>query len=192
MSAELFVAQRTYLNKLKLVCQMRCVRSPNWYNQNIMKQIDLRKITFGITSAIITGIASVGTLFANPGGKTLIIPSLLVFAIADNIADTFGIHIYQDSELLKEKQVWTGTFFNYFARLLISLLFIIILLIFPTYLASIFCIIIGLSLLTGISYVIAKQRKISPLSMIIEHLTLAVVVLALSTLLGSIIRSQIH
>lgn len=157
-----------------------------------MKHIDLRKITFGMTSAIITGIAAVGTLFANPNGKMLVIPSLLVFAIADNIADTFGIHMYQDSELLKDKQVWASTILNYCARLLISLLFIFFLLVFPIQLASILCIVIGLLLLTLISYHIAKKRKTNPLLMILEHVSLAVGVLILSTILGSIIRSRIH
>ena len=157
-----------------------------------MKKLDLRKITFGMTSAIVTGIAAVGTLFSNPNGKMIVIPSLLVFAIADNIADTFGIHIYQDSELLKGKQVWMGTVFNYAVRLAISLFFIMLLLVFPLYLASILCIVIGFFLLTAVSYIIAKQKKINPIPMIVEHVGLAIVVLIVSTIVGNIIRSQIH
>jgi len=157
-----------------------------------MSKFDLRKITFGMTSAIVMGIAAVGTLFANPSGKMVIISSLLVFAIADNIADTFGIHMQQDSELVKPNNVWRNTLFNYGARLLVSLLFISLLLVFPTYLASLFCIILGLFLLTMISYVIAKQKKMNPLSMIVEHVGLAIIVLILSTVVGNIIRSQIH
>jgi len=157
-----------------------------------MKKLDLRKITFGMTSAIVTGIAAIGTLFSNPNGKTLVITSLLIIAVADNIADTFSIHMYQDSELLKEKQVWIRTILNYCVRLFMSLLFIVILFILPTYLASIICIIIGLLLLAGISYIIAKRRKTRPFYMIIEHVGLAIVVLALSMVLGNFIRSQIH
>ncbi|MCX6732077.1 MAG: hypothetical protein NTV98_00880 [Candidatus Roizmanbacteria bacterium] len=157
-----------------------------------IKKVDLRKITFGMTSAIITGIAAIGTLFANPNGKMLVIPSLLIFAIADNIADTFSMHMYQDAELLKDKQVWVSTIFNYCARLFVSLIFILILVLFPTYLASILCIIFGLLLLTGVSYIIAKRKKSNPLLMIVEHVGLAVLVLALSTLFGNVIRSQIH
>ncbi|MCX6730552.1 MAG: hypothetical protein NTZ55_01770 [Candidatus Roizmanbacteria bacterium] len=157
-----------------------------------IKKVDLRKITFGMTSAIVTGIAAVGTLFANPNGKMLVIPSLLIFAIADNIADTFGMHIYQDSELLKEKQVWMGTLFNYCARLAVSLLFIAILLIFPTVTAAIVCVVIGLFLLTLISYIIAKRRKTNPVFMIVEHVGLAIAVLTLSSIAGNIIRSQIR
>jgi VIT1/CCC1 family predicted Fe2+/Mn2+ transporter len=157
-----------------------------------MNKLDLRKITFGMTSAIITGIASVGTLISNPNGKMIVIPSLLVFAFADNIADTFGIHMYQDSELLKDKQVWLGTFFNYFVRLFISLLFILILIVFPTPIASLLCIAISFFLLILISYYIAKQRKTNPLLMIAEHVGLAVIVLVLSAVFGTFIRSQIH
>ena len=157
-----------------------------------MKKLDLRKITFGMTSAIVAGIATVGTLFFNPNGKTIVITSLLIFAIADNIADTYGIHMHQDSELLKGKQVWMGTILNYFVRLCISLFFVILLLVFPTFLASVLCVIIGLLLLALISYRIAKQRKTNPLMTIIEHVGLAIAVLVLSTVVGSVIRSQIR
>ena len=157
-----------------------------------MKNLDLRKISFGMTSAIISGIAVIGTLFSNPNGKMLVIPSLLVFAVADNIVDTFGIHIYQDSELMKEKQVWVRTIFNYCTRLVVSLIFIFILFVFPTYIASIMCIIIGLVLLVVISYFIAKKKGTNPYLMIGEHVALAVLVLILSSVLGGAIRSQIH
>jgi len=157
-----------------------------------MKHLDLRKIAFGMTSAIVTGIAVVGTLFSNPGGKMLVIPSLLIFAVADNIADSFGMHVYQDAQHLKGKQVWMGTVFNYCARLSVSLLFIAVLLLFPTRIASILCVSIGLLLLTTISYLIAKQRKQNPLFMVAEHVGLAVIVLAVSTFIGNFIRSQIH
>jgi len=145
-----------------------------------------------MTSAIIAGIAAVGTLFANPSGKIFVIPSLLIFAIADNIADTFGMHMYQDAELMKEKQVWLSTFFNYSARLATSFIFIGILLIFPPLVASILCIAVGLLLLTLISYAIAKKKKVNPLLMVAEHVGLATGVLILSAVVGDIIRTTIQ
>lgn len=157
-----------------------------------MKLHHLKKITFGMTSAIISGIAAFGTLIANPEAKTLVITSLLVFAFADNIADTFGMHMYQDSEMIKDRQVWMGTFFNYATRLAASLLFIAILLVFPSNIASVLGITIGFILLTVMSYLIAIRRKSSPLGMIAEHIGLALFVLILSTTLGSFIRSQIQ
>ncbi len=145
-----------------------------------------------MTSAVITGIAALGTLFSNPQAKMFVISSLLIFAVADNIADTFGMHVYQDSELIKEKQVWIGTLFNYVTRLIISLTFIAILLLFPTNIASVLCIGIGIILLTVMSYLIAKRRKSNPVFMIAEHVGLAIVVLLLSSVVGNLIRSQIH
>jgi len=181
-----FSAQLTHLNKQVAVCQTEMV------HLYCMKRIDLRKISFGTTSAIVTGIALIGTLFFNPGGKIAVISSLLIFAIADNIADTFGIHMYQDSELLKEKQVWTGTIVNYVARLAVSLLYIGILLIAPPFIGALLCIGIGFCLLVGISYFIALRRKTSPFVMIVEHTSLAVFVLLISTVVGNIIRSHLR
>ena len=145
-----------------------------------------------MTSAVVSGIAAVGTLFANPSGKMFVITSILIFAIADNIADTFGMHMYQDAELLKGKQVWLSTAFNYGARFITSLVFIAILFIFPPFLASVICIAVGLLLLTIISYAIARQKKADPILMIIEHVGLAIGVLILSTIAGNIIRSQLR
>jgi VIT1/CCC1 family predicted Fe2+/Mn2+ transporter len=154
-----------------------------------MKSLDLRKITFGMTSAIITGIAIVGALFENPTGKMYAITSLLVFAIADNIADTFGIHMYQDAECMKEKEVWLSTIFNYLARLSVSLFFIGIIIVVPSHLASIVCVVTGFILLIVISYVIALQKKRKPFPMIVEHVALAAAVLFLSSEVGKHLRS---
>ncbi len=145
-----------------------------------------------MTSAIIAGIAALGTLFANPNAKMLVISSLLIFAVADNIADTFGMHMYQDSEMIKDRQVWISTLFNYTVRLIISLFFIGVLLIFPTAIATVLCIGIGLILLTVMSYFIAKRKKSNPLMMIFEHVSLAIAVLILSTFFGSLIHTYIR
>ena len=69
--------------------------------------------------------------------KTAIIGSLLVIALADNISDTLGIHMYQESEGLSRKTVWLLTITNFLSRFVTSMGFVAIIAIFPLQIAVI-------------------------------------------------------
>ena len=53
------------------------------------------KYLFGSTSAIITELALIVGLSNSVNARSNMIAGILVIAIADNISDTLGIHIYQ-------------------------------------------------------------------------------------------------
>jgi VIT1/CCC1 family predicted Fe2+/Mn2+ transporter len=142
------------------------------------------KFSFGSTSAIITNIALIIGLDTAVNAKTAIIGSLLVIALADNISDTLGIHMYQESEGLSRKRVWLLTLTNFLSRFIISLGFIAIIAIFPLHIAVILSLIYGLTVLTTVSYLIAKGRNISPWTSICEHLVIAIIVIILSRFAG--------
>ena len=57
----------------------------------------LTRFSFGTTSAIVTSLAFVVGLSGS--SKAAIVVSLLVFAVADNVSDSLGLHIFQESEL---------------------------------------------------------------------------------------------
>jgi hypothetical protein len=63
------------------------------------------RFSFGATSAIITNLGIITGLDTLTHPKLSIIGALLVIALADNLSDTFGIHIYQESEYLGTKEV---------------------------------------------------------------------------------------
>ena len=67
-------------------------------------QSQKNKFLFGSTSAIITNLALVVGLEASINAKLNIVASILVIAIADNISDTLGIHIYRRSRRPKRKR----------------------------------------------------------------------------------------
>jgi hypothetical protein len=48
-----------------------------------------------------------------------------VIAIADNISDSLGIHIYQESDLKKSEVVRVSTIFNFITRFFVILIFIL-------------------------------------------------------------------
>ncbi|PIU40804.1 MAG: hypothetical protein COS99_08785 [Candidatus Omnitrophica bacterium CG07_land_8_20_14_0_80_42_15] len=113
-----------------------------------------------------------------------IISSILVVALADNIADSFGIHIYQESECVDNKEVWFSTLSNFFTRIFVSLTFIILVAVLPINLAVPCSICWGLALLAMMSYTIAKDRKVKPYSIIFEHIVIAIFVITLSHFIG--------
>jgi len=144
----------------------------------------LTRFSFGATSAIITCLAFIIGLSKSGNPKLSIIGSLLVIAIADNISDTLGIHIYQESDLKNSKVVRTSTFFNFLTRLFVIIIFILLVLFLPIEYTIIFSIVWGLSLLAVLSYFISKEQKVNPYTAIFKHISIAVLVIIISNFLS--------
>ena len=118
-----------------------------------------------------------------------IIGSLLVLAVADNITDSLGIHIFQESDLKDKSVVNSSTFSNFLTRLLLILSFIAIVYLLPTQLAVIISAAWGVLILVALSYLIAVEQRGSPINAIIQHLSIAAVVVISSLLLRQWIGS---
>ena len=122
--------------------------------------------------------------------KLAIIGAMLLIAIADNISDSVGIHIYQESELLNTREIWVSTFTNFLARILVSSTFILLVIIFPIKLAAVCAISWGLLLLAILSYTIAKDEEVNPYFAMLEHVGIAVLVVILSNYIGGFVISK--
>jgi VIT1/CCC1 family predicted Fe2+/Mn2+ transporter len=145
----------------------------------------LSRFSFGVTSATVTGLAFIVGLSRNANPKLSIIGSLCVFAIADNISDSLGIHVFQESDLMELKAVRTSTFSNFLTRLLVTIVFILLVAFLPIEYAVISAIVWGISLLAVLSYFIAKEQKVNPYSAILQHVAIAVTVIIVSNFLGA-------
>jgi VIT1/CCC1 family predicted Fe2+/Mn2+ transporter len=141
----------------------------------------LTRFSFGTTSAIVTSLAFIVGLSGS--SKIAIILSLLVFAVADNISDSLGLHIFQESDLKQAKVLTVSTFSNFFTRLSLVLVFVLLVALLPIEYAAIASLIYGISLLSILSYLIAKERKSSPYLSIFAHIAIAILVIAISYLL---------
>jgi VIT1/CCC1 family predicted Fe2+/Mn2+ transporter len=148
------------------------------------------RFSFGATSAIITNLGIITGLDTLTHPKLSIIGALLVIALADNLSDSFGIHIYQESEHIGKKEVWLSTLTNFLTRLFVSSTFIILIIVLPIRLAAVCSVIWGLLILTVMTYTIAKQQKINPFSAIFVHLTIAVIVVVASNFIGAFVISR--
>ena len=145
----------------------------------------MNTFSIGATAAIITSMGLIAGLTQGANAKVGIITGLLIFAVADNISDSFSIHIYKESEGASSKEVSVSTFGNFAVRLLLVLTFASLVLFLPPNAALILSSIWGLTLLAILSYGIARRRNIHPLKSILWHLAVALVVIVGSRFLGS-------
>jgi VIT1/CCC1 family predicted Fe2+/Mn2+ transporter len=148
------------------------------------------RFSFGATSAIITNLGIITGLDTMADPKLSIIGALLVIALADNLSDSFGIHMFQESEHIGKKEVWISTLTNFLTRLFVSSTFIILIVTLPIRLAVIGSVVWGLFVLVIMSYLIAKQQKINPLSAILVHIVMAITVVAASNFIGAFVVSK--
>ena len=150
------------------------------------------RFSFGATAAIITNLSLIVGLRTSGHAKLSIIGAMLVIALADNIADSAGIHIYQESECVETKEIWLCTFTNFLTRVLISLTFISLVFFLSISAAVISSIIWGLLLLAAMSYFIARDKKINPYLAILEHLGIATIVIIGSNFVGKLVISKLR
>jgi len=142
------------------------------------------KFSFGATSAIITNLGLIVGLNTMAHPKLSIIGGILVIALADNIADSLGIHVFQESECIKQSEVWISTATNFLARFFMSLTFIVLVYLLPMDWAIFSSLIWGLSLLGVLSYSIAKKEGRNPVKAMLEHIIIAAAVIAVSHIVG--------
>jgi VIT1/CCC1 family predicted Fe2+/Mn2+ transporter len=155
------------------------------------KMFNINRFSIGATAAITTSMGLIAGLTQGDGAKTSIITGLLIIAIADNISDSLGIHIYKESEGASRRDIKSFTYGNFIVRLILAFTFVLIVLSLPSYIALVVSSIWGLVLLTILSYLIAKNKKTSPVLEIVWHLIIALIVIAGSKLLGNFILKRI-
>jgi VIT1/CCC1 family predicted Fe2+/Mn2+ transporter len=142
------------------------------------------KFSFGATSAIISNLGLITGLQTLDHAKLSIVGGIIIIGIADNIADSFGIHMFQESECLKTKEVWISTLTNFLTRVSVSFSFVPLIVFLPIKAAVISSVIWGLVLLSLLSYSIARREGRKPQWVIFEHIVIAVVVIFASILAG--------
>ena len=148
---------------------------------------DLKNYVFGSSAAIITDISLIVGLGSAQAGKGAILGGLLTIALADNISDSLGIHLYKESEGCAERLSRLATVLNFLSRLVISMSFVGIVLAWPVPQAVLIGTLWGLLLLTVLSYLITRSNHEDSISEILKHVLVAVVVIALSRIVGALI-----
>ena len=148
---------------------------------------DPSKFSFGATSSTVTSLGIIFGLLTSANPKAGVIGSLLVIAVADNIADSLGIHIYRESTETKKENTKMFTISNFITRFGITLTFVVLFALLPLDYAAVSCTIIGFGILVFLSYLIGVQRKTSTIKEILIHVGIAIPVIIISHFLGQLI-----
>jgi uncharacterized membrane protein HdeD (DUF308 family) len=139
--------------------------------------------SFGATSAVITGLAVIIGLSRTANPVIGITTALVVIAIADNISDSFGIHIHQESQKESVKEVRKTTFANFVTRVAVVSVFVLLVILLPLKAAVALSIFFGIAVISIISYFIAKEQKAKPHRIVFQHLLITALVIIGSYLL---------
>lgn len=153
--------------------------------------MEMNKFSMGATAATVTSMGLIAGLTHGDHNRTSIIAGLLIIAIADNISDSLGIHIYKESEGASKKEIQASTIGNFLVRFFLVLTFVLIVWLLPPAVALLIAILWGLILLTVLSYFIARIKSTNPVREVAYHLIIAIIVIVGSKLLGNFITQLV-
>lgn len=154
--------------------------------------IELRHISFGVTAATVTSMGLIIGLDAASATRPTIVAGLLVVALADNLTDSLGVHVYQESERLEARKAFLATSRNFAARVVVALTFILLVEVLPIGVAITASLIWGVVLLGTLSTLLARARRAGVVSEIAKHLGVALIVILASRAVGTWIAGGIH
>lgn len=147
-----------------------------------------RGLSYGATSGVITSLGLLVGLTATTSSKEVLLAGLLTIAFADALSDGFGMHVSEESDGHESKKaIWEVTFSTVIAKMLIGTSFIIPFIVLQNIQAIIIDFVWGLIVLSYLSYRVAKQNNERIYPALIEHLTLACLVIAGSFIIGRVI-----
>ncbi len=162
-----------------------------WYNLIcFMKHALKTGVSFGLTSGAITTLGLMVGLHSGTHSKLVVIGGIITIAVADAFSDALGIHLSEESENIHtSKQIWLATFSTFTSKFLFALTFLIPVLILPLGKAVLVSIGWGISILTMLSYIMAKAQKEKPWKIISEHIFIAVSVIIIAHYIGDWLAS---
>lgn len=143
-------------------------------------------IFFGATSGVITTVGLLTGLNAGTNSLAAVLGGILVIAVADAMSDALGIHLSEEADPSKpHSQVWLATVFTFLTKFVFACSFAVPLLLLPLQQAVMASIAWGMTVISVLSYFLAKAQHARPLPIILEHLGIALAVVILSHLIGA-------
>lgn len=150
-----------------------------------MKQSIKTGLCFGLTSGTITTLGLMVGLAAGTSSRTAVIGGLITIAIADAMSDALGIHISEESNNGNSKDhVWEATFATFATKLFYALTYTVPVILLPLDRAVMVNIVWGISVLSAVSFAIARSNQEKARHMIAEHVSIALLVVVITHLVG--------
>ena len=143
-------------------------------------------ISFGLTSAVITTLGLMVGLHSGTHSRIVVFAGILTIAIADAFSDALGIHISEEADNTNTaRHVWGATITTFLTKFVISMTFVLPILFLSLSAAIVVNLIWGFSILSILSYVIAKSQGEVPWKIVGEHLLIAIVVIEVTYWVGN-------
>jgi VIT1/CCC1 family predicted Fe2+/Mn2+ transporter len=152
---------------------------------------NLTNLSYGGTAAIVTSMGLIVGFDTARASRATLIGSLLLIAVADNLADSLAIHAYQESEHLAARQAFRSTVTNFLTRFLVAGSFVLLALTLPLGRLTPAALVWGLALLGTLTYLVARDRCESPALEVAKHLGVALVVIVVSRAIGTWILARV-
>ena len=157
-----------------------------------MKESLKTGITFGLTSGTITTLGLMIGLYSGTHSRSVVIGGILTIAIADSFSDALGIHISEEAENTHTTlEIWVATIATFLSKLS-AVIFVFPILFFELSVAVSINLVWGISLITFLSYYLAKSQGVKPWKAILEHLLIIAVVIVLTHVTGNLIATFIN
>ncbi len=146
---------------------------------------------FGLTSGVITTLGLIVGLYAGTHSKLAVVGGIITIAIADALSDALGIHISEESKNHRtEREVWESTFSTLLSKFIFAISFMAPVLLLELHTAVVVSVLWGLCLITLLSFQIARSREENPISVISEHILIALLVIAITHYVGVWVNEQ--
>ncbi|MGD2140979.1 MAG: hypothetical protein PVH25_11315 [Burkholderiales bacterium] len=140
---------------------------------------------FGATSGVITTLGLMVGLQSGTGSVAAVFGGVVVIAISDAMSDAMGIHLSEESDPdATRSRIWAATLSTFISKFLVAISFALPLLFLPLDQAVISAVAWGLIIITAMSYFLARLQRAPVWRAVAEHVTIALVVVALSHFVG--------
>ncbi|MEE9200190.1 MAG: VIT1/CCC1 transporter family protein [Candidatus Brocadiales bacterium] len=149
-------------------------------------------LSFGLTSGIITTLGVIVGLHSSTHSRIAVLGGILIIAIADASSDALGIHIAEEFENTHtEKEIWQSTVSTFLFKFVCALTFVVPVILLDFHTAIVVSVVWGLSVLSILSYIIAREQNKKPWLIIGEHLLVAVAVICATHYIGDWISTNL-
>ena len=146
-------------------------------------------IFFGATSGVITTVGLMVGLQAGTQSFTAVLGGVVVIAVSDSMSDALGIHLAQEADPESTRaHIWAATIWAFVSKFLVAISFALPLMLLPLDQAVLVGVVWGLMIVTFMSYFLAHMQQTSAWRVVGEHVSIALVVIALSHFVGVMVR----
>ena len=147
--------------------------------------------SFGLTSGLITTLGVIIGLYSSTQRTSIVIGGILSIAIADSCSDALAIHMVEEvREKSSAKGVWISSIATLIFKFFFAVTFLVPILLFNLHIAIVISILWAISLITVFNYYLARQQRVKPLKIILEHILIAFMVVLLSYYAGVWIKGN--